>query len=91
MREGYESLTARRRWVVVVFGAIVTACLVAVWFSFSELNMIDRIESGALVGDDEIAALDGIQEVVRCGRGLDRADVDDNDIVRDCEVVMRQG
>jgi hypothetical protein len=58
MREGYESLTARRRWVVVVFGAIVTACLVAVWFSFSELSMIDRIESGALVGDDEIAAND---------------------------------
>jgi hypothetical protein len=43
---------------VVVFGAIVTTYLVAVWFSFSELNMIDRIESGALVGNDEIAAND---------------------------------
>jgi hypothetical protein len=58
MRDGYEPLTARRRWVVVMLGAIVTASLVAVWFWLSELNMIDPIESGALVGDDEMAAND---------------------------------
>jgi Domain of unknown function (DUF4328) len=58
MREGYEPLTARRRWVVVVFGAIVTSCFVAVWFSLADLNLLDRIDSGAVVGDDELAASD---------------------------------
>jgi hypothetical protein len=58
MREGYEPLRGRRRWVVAVFGAIVALSLAAVGLSIAELNLIDRLESGQFVSDDEIAAND---------------------------------
>jgi hypothetical protein len=58
MREGYEPLRGRRRWVVAVFGTIVALCLAAVGLSIAELNLIDRLESGQFVSDEEIAAND---------------------------------
>jgi hypothetical protein len=58
MREGYEPLAGRRRAVVVVFFALIAVNTVAVWFPFLDLDLLDRIESGALVGDDEIDAND---------------------------------
>jgi hypothetical protein len=58
MREGYEPLAGRRRAVVVVFFSLIAVNIVAVWFSFLDLDLLDRIESGALVGDDEIDAND---------------------------------
>src|SRR5215216_7434184 len=58
MREGYEPLAGRRRAVVIAFGALVLVSVVAVWVSILDLNLLDRLESGALVGDDEIDAND---------------------------------
>jgi hypothetical protein len=58
MREGYESLRGRQRAVVVVFALIVLVDLVAVWSSFAELNLIDRLEAGAFVEDSELDAND---------------------------------
>jgi hypothetical protein len=40
-------------------------------------------------GDDIVKALDGRRDVVRCGRGRDRATVDRFDVVRGCELVRR--
>ena len=54
MREGYESLRGRQRAVMVVFAAIFIADLVAVGSSLMELNLLDRVESGAFVSDAEI-------------------------------------
>jgi hypothetical protein len=54
MREGYESLRGRQRAVIIVFGAIFVADLVAVGSSLMELNLLDRLESGAFVSDAEI-------------------------------------
>ncbi len=39
---------------MVVFAAIFVADLVAVFSSFSELNLIDRLDAGAFVSDAEI-------------------------------------
>jgi hypothetical protein len=54
MREGYE----RRRAITIAFGALIAVNFVAVLFSMIDLNLLDRIESGELVGDDEIEAHD---------------------------------
>jgi len=54
MPEGYESLRGRQRAVLVVFAVIFVADLVAVASSLMELNLLDRVESGELVGDDEL-------------------------------------
>ena len=61
MPEGYEPLQGRQRAVVAVFALIVLVDLVAVWSSIAELNLVDRIESGALVEDSEIDANDARQ------------------------------
>jgi hypothetical protein len=58
MREGYEPLAGRRRAVTIAFGALIAINVVAVLFSMIDLNLLDRIESGELVGDDEIDAHD---------------------------------
>jgi hypothetical protein len=58
MREGYEPLAGRRRAVTITFCALMAVNLIAVLFSMADLNMLDRIESGELVGDDEIDAHD---------------------------------
>jgi hypothetical protein len=58
MREGYEPLAGRRRAVTITFCALMAVNLVNVRFSIADLNMLDRIESGELVGDDEIDAHD---------------------------------
>jgi hypothetical protein len=58
MREGYESLAGRRRAVTITFGLLVVINVVAVLISIADLNLLDRIESGELVGDDEIDAQD---------------------------------
>lgn len=47
----------------------------------------DRLIGGS--GDDALAARDGERDVVDCGAGYDRADVDRLDSVRSCEVVRR--
>ncbi len=47
----------------------------------------DRLLGGG--GDDKLSARDGKRDVVRCGRGSDRAEVDAKDRVSDCEVVLR--
>lgn len=47
----------------------------------------DRLSGGA--GDDLLRAAEGQHDVVRCGRGHDRAVVDRMDSVRDCEIVAR--
>lgn len=43
----------------------------------------DQFFGGA--GDDEIQARDGVADVVECGSGSDRAAVDTDDVVGDCE------
>jgi hypothetical protein len=58
MREGYESLRGRQRAVVIVFALIVLVDIIAVLSSMAELNLLDRIDSGAFVADSEIDAND---------------------------------
>jgi hypothetical protein len=58
MREGYEPLAGRRRGVTITFGVLVVVNVVAVLFSIADLNLLDRLESGELVGDNEIDAHD---------------------------------
>jgi Ca2+-binding RTX toxin-like protein len=47
----------------------------------------DRFSGGA--GDDLLRAAEGQHDIVRCGRGYDRAVVDRVDSVRGCETVTR--
>jgi len=47
----------------------------------------DRLSGGA--GDDLLRAAEGRRDIVRCGRGHDRAVVDRVDSVRGCETVVR--
>jgi hypothetical protein len=58
MREGYERLGGRRRAVTITFGALVVINVVSVLLTIADLNLLDRLESGELVGDDEIEAHD---------------------------------
>jgi hypothetical protein len=58
MREGYEPIAGRRRAVTIAFALLMLINVVAVVLSIADLNMLDRIESGELVGDDEIDAHD---------------------------------
>ena len=58
MREGYERLAGRRRAVTFTFVALMVINVVSVVLSIADLNLLDRIESGELVGDDEIDAQD---------------------------------
>ena len=64
MPEGYESLRGRERAVIVVFAAIFVAYLAAVASSLMELNLLDRVESGALVSDGELSHNDTRQRAM---------------------------
>lgn len=47
----------------------------------------DLLRGGA--GRDRVDAVDGQRDVVRCGRGRDRARVDAGDLTRGCELLVR--
>jgi Ca2+-binding RTX toxin-like protein len=49
----------------------------------------DTLRGGA--GGDRHEAVDGERDLVNCGSGRDRAEVDRNDVVRGCELVTRHG
>jgi Ca2+-binding RTX toxin-like protein len=47
----------------------------------------NRYDAGA--GNDFVDAVNGVRETIKCGPGLDRATVDQNDVVLGCERVTR--
>jgi len=64
MEPGYQSLQGRRRAVLVVFTLVIISDLVGVGSSFLELDLLDRVESGAFVSDADIDANDARQAAI---------------------------